>query len=171
MEKTAELVRMAEVRGCLAAFHDAGLIKVANDQAFDGLCEQVADMIGYDYDLEKIAKSTDAVIAADYERQMQKRAGIGSAIKNALTAKGIRDVHAQNVAAKNLLAGKAPNPNNLPLDPRQIISAQRRLRFGNKLKDYGKAAIAPTLAYGGVAAALGGGAVGGKAAYDGYVGE
>ncbi len=63
LEKVAEMTRMAEVRGCLAAFHDAGLIKVASDQAFDGLCAQVADMIGYDYDLEKIAGATDKVLS------------------------------------------------------------------------------------------------------------
>lgn len=63
INKVAEMTRLAEVRGCMAAFHDAGLIKVASEEAFDGLCEQVADMIGYDYDLEKVAGAADRVLS------------------------------------------------------------------------------------------------------------
>lgn len=63
IDKVAEMTRLAEVRGCMAAFHDAGLIKVASDQAFDGLCEEVASRIGYDYDLEKIAAATDSLLS------------------------------------------------------------------------------------------------------------
>lgn len=175
INKVAEMTRLAEVRGCLAAFHDAGLIKVASEEAFDGLCEQVADMIGYDYDLEKVAQATDALIAEDYNRQMKKTAGVlgnaGRAIGNALSLKGVRNVHAGNVAAKKLLDGKVPNPNNLPLDPRDIVRAKRSLSRGNKIKNYAKAGVAPALAYGGVAGALGTGALAARHAYNGYVGE
>ncbi len=62
MYKLAEQVKEAEVRGCVAAFVDAGLVKVAGQGAFDELCAVVADNIGDDYNLEKVAAVTEAVL-------------------------------------------------------------------------------------------------------------
>lgn len=176
INKVAEMTRLAEVRGCMAAFHDAGLIKCASEDAFDHLCNVVAENIGFDYDLEKIAKVTDAAVSQDRDRQMRNAklaktaAGFGGKVMDALTLKGIRNVAKSNNTAKQLLDGKLPNPGNLPLDPADLVRAGRQLKFTNKLKNYGKAAVAPALAYGGGAAALGGLGLAGKATYDGYVG-
>lgn len=63
IDKVAEMTRLAEVRGCVAAFHDAGLIKCASEDAFDDFCEQVASQIGYDYDLQKIAAAADGILS------------------------------------------------------------------------------------------------------------
>lgn len=63
LNKVAEMTRLAEVRGCMAAFHDAGLIKCASEDAFDNFCEQVASQIGYDYDLQKIAGAADRILS------------------------------------------------------------------------------------------------------------
>lgn len=76
INKVAEMTRLAEVRGCMAAFHDAGLIKCASEDAFDSFCEQVADQIGYDYDLQKIAGVADKLIS------------MGNKAKRYITGKG-----------------------------------------------------------------------------------
>lgn len=65
MNKFASQVKEAEVRGAMAAFVDAGLVKVANQYDFDELCDVVADNVGYDYDLQKIAAVTEAALNGD----------------------------------------------------------------------------------------------------------
>ncbi len=125
INKVAEMTRLAEVRGCLAAFHDAGLIKVANDQAFDGLCEQVAGMIGYDYDLEKIAGATDRIL---------------SGIKGAFTGAKIK-------AGKDALSKAKSVENNLfgaKANAREQEAAKKLIRRGK---------IERALAYSGAGAA------------------
>lgn len=62
MYKLAEQVKEAEVRGCMAAFVDAGMVKVAGQAAFDELCSVVADNVGDNYDLAKVAAVTEAVL-------------------------------------------------------------------------------------------------------------
>ncbi len=126
MDKIAEMTRLAEVRGCMAAFHDAGLIKVASDEAFDGFCEQVAEMIGYDYDLQKIAAAAD---------------GILSGIKGAFTGAKVK-------AGKEMLSkvDKTPFPHTLlgRRAAKQTAEAKKLIRKGR---------IEQALAYGGAGAA------------------
>ena len=63
MDKIVELIKEAEVRGVLAAFVDAGLVKVAGQEAFDKLAAAVCRKLGEeDYTLEKVAQVTEAVL-------------------------------------------------------------------------------------------------------------
>lgn len=80
MDKIAEQVKEAEVRGCMAAFVDAGLVKVAGQDEFEALCGAVAANVGDNYDLEKIAAVTDAVISG----KLQKTASAETARNAAL---------------------------------------------------------------------------------------
>ena len=59
LDKLAQLsaVRESEVRGCLAAFVDSGIMKVASEEEFDALSSAVADNIGLDYDIDTIYKT------------------------------------------------------------------------------------------------------------------
>lgn len=59
LDKLAQLaaVRESEVRGCLAAFHDAGILKTASAEDFDTLSHAVASNIGIDYDIDTIYKT------------------------------------------------------------------------------------------------------------------
>lgn len=69
MYKLAEQVKEAEVRGCMAAFVDAGMVKVAGQAAFDELCSEVAKNVGDNYDLEKVAAVTEAVLTGAAQGQ------------------------------------------------------------------------------------------------------
>ena len=62
MDKIAQ-VKEAEVRGCVAAFVDAGLVKVAGQEGFDALCSAVCAKLPDYYVLEKVAQATDEVVA------------------------------------------------------------------------------------------------------------
>ncbi len=79
MYKFAEEVKEAEVRGCIAAWIDAGHIKVASEEAFDDLCEVVSSNLGTNYDLNKVAAVTEAVLSGG----MQKTAANAERARNA----------------------------------------------------------------------------------------
>ena len=55
MQKIAEQVKEAEVRGCVAAFIDAGLVKIAGQEEFDAVCSAVTEQLPDAYDMQKIA--------------------------------------------------------------------------------------------------------------------
>ncbi len=59
LDKLAQLeaVRESEVRGCLAAFVDSGIMKVASEEDFDAISSAVAQNIGIDYDIDTIYKT------------------------------------------------------------------------------------------------------------------
>lgn len=64
MDKLAELMRAAEIRGVVSAFVDAGLVKVAGQEEFDSLVGSVCARLGDEkYDLKKVASITDALLA------------------------------------------------------------------------------------------------------------
>lgn len=71
MQKLAAQVKEAEVRGCMAAFVDAGLVKVANQQGFENLCDAVTNCLPDNYDLQTVADATDYVLSGG---TMQKTA-------------------------------------------------------------------------------------------------
>lgn len=96
INKVAEMTRLAEVRGCMAAFHDAGLIKCASEDAFDNFCEQVASQIGYDYDLQKIAAAADGILS-----------GIKGAFTGAKIKAGQKAIDAANRLDAKLMMTKA----------------------------------------------------------------
>ena len=62
MQKIAEQVKEAEVRGCVAAFIDAGLVKIAGQEEFDAVCSAVTEQLPDAYDMQKIAAVTDAIL-------------------------------------------------------------------------------------------------------------
>lgn len=68
MNKIAEEVKIAEVRGCMAAFVDAGLVKVANEEAFDTLCNAVSQNLDDNYNLEKVASVTESILSNSLEK-------------------------------------------------------------------------------------------------------
>ena len=77
MDKLAQIakVRESEVRGCLAAFADAGILKVASAQDFDALSSAVASNLGIDYDIDTIYKTAAFVIdgaSSGYEQPVQQ---------------------------------------------------------------------------------------------------
>ena len=64
MIKIAEQVKVAEVRGAIAAFMDAGLMKTASSQQeFDAIVDAVSANLDDNYDMQKIASVTDAVLS------------------------------------------------------------------------------------------------------------
>ena len=66
MDKMAFAVRNAEVRGALAAFVDADLIKCASTSDFDALAERVAsDIPEMDYTLDDIAAATQLALSGE----------------------------------------------------------------------------------------------------------
>ncbi len=66
MNKIAELAREAEIRGAMAAFVDAGLVKVASQNDFEALVGAVCNYLGEEeYDLQKVAAVTDAVLTGN----------------------------------------------------------------------------------------------------------
>lgn len=85
MDKLAQQVRMADVVGCEAAFVKLGMVKVANDEAFNQLCEAVCEKLGEDdYDLNKVASVTAEVIdAANQQAPQEKQAAQASATNEA----------------------------------------------------------------------------------------
>lgn len=70
--KIAEQAKNAEVRGAMAAFVDHGLVKVASQESFDELCDVVSANLDFDYDLNKIAAVTEAVLNG--QQPLQKTA-------------------------------------------------------------------------------------------------
>lgn len=63
--KIAEQAKNAEVRGVMAAFVDRGLVKVASQESFEELCDVVSANLDYDYDLQKVAAVTEAVLTGN----------------------------------------------------------------------------------------------------------
>ena len=81
MDKLAELVRDSEVRGAVAAFVDLGLVKVASQEAFDALVDAICQGIGdEDYDLQKVASLTEALLAEPQNEKQEKKASIGTTV-------------------------------------------------------------------------------------------
>lgn len=87
MNKFASQVKEAEVRGAMAAFIDAGLVKVAGQAAFDELCGVVADNIGYDASLNDIAAVTEQVLSGDMQKTAQDEMAIKAALGDLLMQK------------------------------------------------------------------------------------
>lgn len=83
INKVAEQVKEAEVRGVMAAFVDAGLVKVASENAFDDLCGIVAQNIGMDYDLQKIANVTEAVLNGGMQKSASQQKTAHETARNA----------------------------------------------------------------------------------------
>ena len=76
MNKIAELVKEAEVRGVLAALVDGGHLKVASQEEFDALTEVVSASIdGYDHDLNTVLSKTAEVIEYLENGDFEKEAG------------------------------------------------------------------------------------------------
>jgi len=85
MNFTADQVKEQEIRGSIAAFCDAGLVKVANEEGFNMLCDAVFEKVADDYDLNSIATAVDEVInEASGAQEMQKKASDELALKAAV---------------------------------------------------------------------------------------
>lgn len=76
LDKLAQLsaVRESEVRGCLAAFVDSGIMKVASEEDFDALASAVSSNIGLDYDIDTIYKTAAYLIGEPAEEAQEKTA-------------------------------------------------------------------------------------------------
>ncbi len=70
LDKLAQIsaVRDSEVRGCLAAFVDSGIMKVASEEDFDALSSAVAANIGLDYDIDTIYKTASYLLGEGQEK-------------------------------------------------------------------------------------------------------
>lgn len=96
MDKLAQQVKMADVTGCEAAFVRLGLVKVASDEEFNQLCENVCNALGdADYDLDKIAAVT-----------MQVQGAGAAPLKKAASANNAPNEAARNAALGELLLMK-----------------------------------------------------------------
>ena len=69
LDKLAQIakVRESEVRGCLAAFQDAGILKTASAEDFDTLTHAVASNLGIDYDIDTIYKTAAFILGGPVE--------------------------------------------------------------------------------------------------------
>lgn len=69
LDKLAQIakVRESEVRGCLAAFQDAGILKTASAEDFDVLTHAVASNLGIDYDIDTIYKTAAFILGGPVE--------------------------------------------------------------------------------------------------------
>ena len=81
MNKSAHLVKTAEIRGVMACLVDSEMVKVACEEDFDALVNKVADAIGDEqYDLNTVLNKTGEIIEGsqqelskeDVEREMGK---------------------------------------------------------------------------------------------------
>jgi len=87
MYKYAEEVKQAEVRGCIAAWIDAGQIKVASEGAFEDLCSKVAANLSDDYDLQKVAAVTEAVLSGGMKKTASQETARNAALGELLLMK------------------------------------------------------------------------------------
>jgi hypothetical protein len=87
MYKYAEEVKQAEVRGCIAAWIDAGQIKVASEGAFEDLCGRVAANLSDDYDLQKVAAVTEAVLSGGMKKTASQETARNAALGELLLMK------------------------------------------------------------------------------------
>ncbi len=73
LDKLAQIamVRESEVRGCLAAFQDAGILKTASEEDFDKLTYAVANNLGIDYDIDTIYKTAAFILGGPAEDAVQ----------------------------------------------------------------------------------------------------
>lgn len=73
LDKLAQIaaVRESEVRGCLAAFHDAGILKTASAEDFDTLTHAVASNLGIDYGIDTIYKTAAFILGGVTEEPAQ----------------------------------------------------------------------------------------------------
>lgn len=72
LNKVAEEVKEAEVRGVEAAFCDSGLVKVASAEDFDDLVVKVASLVGDSYTIEDIANATDVVLSGGLDKEAEE---------------------------------------------------------------------------------------------------
>lgn len=154
INKVAEMTRLAEVRGCMAAFHDAGLIKCASEDAFDNFCEQVASQIGYDYDLQKIAATADLLISKA-KRFITGKGNYGPEYNGVLDRIG-GAFRGDKVKAGKELLGKV----NKDALPHTLLGRRAANQTAEAKKLIRQGRIEQALAYGGVGAAGAAGAGG-----------
>ena len=70
MQKFAHLVKTAEIRGVMAYLVDSEMVKVASEEDFDALVNEVADAIGDEqYDLNTVLNKTAEIIEGSQEKE------------------------------------------------------------------------------------------------------
>jgi len=75
MQKFAHLVKTAEIRGVMAYLVDSEMVKVASEEDFDALVNEVAEAIGDEqYDLNTVLNKTAEVIEGSQEEQPEQEA-------------------------------------------------------------------------------------------------
>ncbi len=65
MDKLAQVVKVAEVRGVTNFLIDTGAIKVASDDEFDALVSSVSQEIGDNYTIDTIINKTAQVLGIE----------------------------------------------------------------------------------------------------------
>ena len=181
MDKIAEMVRDAEIRGALAAFVDAGLVKVASQEAFEGLVAAVGNKLGEDdYDLQKVAAVTDEILgeaektAAVQDDELIRNAALGELLQ--MKVAGQIDDETFQKEASQLMNKEAYNVRTHKADVQKKRDAARAAMAETKKPRVAPAPAAKPglsvakkigLGAGGLAAAAGTAALG-KMLYDKY---
>jgi len=157
MYKYAEEVKQAEVRGCIAAWIDAGQIKVASEGAFEDLCSKVAANLSDDYDLQKVAAVTEAVLSGGIKKTASQETARNAALGELLlmkTAGQIDDATFVKTAQELMKIGGTSAREMADMyraEGRQIPGRLARaegleeamIEEGRKVKGYGTDAVGP----------------------------
>lgn len=80
MDKVA-MIKVAEVNGVLAALAEADLVKIASEEDFGKIAEQIAESLPDQYDMEVVLAKTAEVmeeVYAEYDKQASEAAAAGA---------------------------------------------------------------------------------------------